>query len=110
MAPAARSTVNGSLGVGPGPGDWDAACFPPSRLGWASSRPSLPFSGFGLASAGGLLAQPCLSSASSRPYSEGLNSAAGTTCLHPVSAPGEEVGLSKASSEGRSRELGGVEE
>ena len=47
MAPAARSTMNGSVGVGPGPGDWDAACFPPSRLyGAASSRPSLPFSGF----------------------------------------------------------------
>ena len=93
MAPAARSTMNGSLGVGPGPGDWDAACFPPSRLDWAaSSRPSLPFSGFGLASAGGLPAQPCLSSASSRPYSEGLNPAAGTTCLHPVSAPGKRWG------------------
>lgn len=69
VAPAARSTVSGSLGVGPGPGDWDAACFPPSRLGWAGSRPSLPFCGLGLASAGGLAAQPCLSSAGSRPYS-----------------------------------------
>lgn len=73
-------------------GAWGLGCsLLPAQPAWPGQRPPLPpRSGFGLASAGGLPAQPCL----------------GSMCPHPQpTAPEEEVGLVESLSRGK-EELG----